>query len=57
MVLLSDVASAASEPPFTGVSDPYEPPSDAEITIDTSKMSANEAAATIVRFLQAREYL
>jgi sulfate adenylyltransferase len=42
---------------FTGVSDPYEPPNDAEITIDTSKMSANEAAETIVRFLQARDYL
>jgi sulfate adenylyltransferase len=42
---------------FTGVSDPYEVPRDAEITIDTSKMSANEAAETIVRFLQARDYL
>ena len=42
---------------FTGVSDPYEAPADAEITIDTSTTSPDEAAEQIFRFLKAREYL
>jgi sulfate adenylyltransferase len=42
---------------FTGVSDPYEPPTSAEITIDTSTMSPNDAAEQIVRFLKEKECL
>jgi sulfate adenylyltransferase len=37
---------------FTGVSDPYETPTNAEISIDTSTMSPNDAAEQIVRFLK-----
>lgn len=36
---------------FTGISDPYEPPRDAEVTIDTTEGSPAQAAA------QVREYL
>lgn len=42
---------------FTGVSDPYETPTDAEITIDTSTTSPNDAAGRIVSFLKANGYL
>ena len=42
---------------FTGVSDPYEKPTDADITIDTSNMSPKDAAEMIVRFLKQRGYL
>ena len=42
---------------FTGVSDPYEKPTDADITIDTSNMSPNDAAEMILRFLKQRGYL
>src|SRR5262245_3317298 len=40
---------------FTGVSDPYEVPTDAEVTIDTSRMTPDEAVDTIVRYLQDRD--
>jgi sulfate adenylyltransferase len=39
---------------FTGISDPYEVPSDAEITVDTSEVSAQDAVDTIVLWLQER---
>jgi sulfate adenylyltransferase len=42
---------------FTGVSDPYEEPADAEITIDTSKVSPGDAAERIVSFLKVNGYL
>jgi len=42
---------------FTGVSDPYETPADAEITIDTSTTSPNDAAEMIVRYLEANGLL
>ena len=38
---------------FTGVSDPYEVPADADMSIDTSKMGPNEAVAQIVDRLRA----
>ena len=41
---------------FTGVSDPYEAPTDAEITIDTSTISPNDAAERIVGFLRSSGY-
>jgi sulfate adenylyltransferase len=37
---------------FTGISDPYEAPADAEIVIDTSQVSAAEAAHEIVLHLE-----
>jgi sulfate adenylyltransferase len=42
---------------FTGVSDPYEEPSDAELVIDTSMLSRSEAVAAILRLLEAGGWL
>jgi bifunctional enzyme CysN/CysC len=42
---------------FTGISSPYEEPRAAEIVIDTTKASAEEAAARIVAWLDERGYL
>lgn len=39
---------------FTGVSDPYETPANAEISIDTSTMSPDDAAEQILRFLKEK---
>ena len=40
---------------FTGIDSPYEPPEGAEIVIDTTRMSPEEAADLIVERLLARE--
>ena len=37
---------------FTGVSDPYEPPDDAEVTINTADLSPEEAAQEIILHLE-----
>ena len=50
-------ARAGVIPQFTGISDPYEPPEDADLTIDTANMSAEQAAELIVEQLHARGYL
>jgi sulfate adenylyltransferase len=42
---------------FTGVSDPYEEPADAELKINTATTSAEAAVALILTFLRARGYL
>jgi sulfate adenylyltransferase len=42
---------------FTGVSDPYEPPSDAEITLDTGAMTVEEAVNRILAYLRLEGYL
>lgn len=39
---------------FTGIDDPYEPPVKPEITIDTGKLSPQQAAAEIIALLQSR---
>ncbi|KAH9998070.1 Adenylylsulfate kinase-domain-containing protein [Xylariaceae sp. FL0662B] len=39
---------------FTGVSSPYEPPDNAEITIRTHERSVEECVADIVRYLEGR---
>ncbi|WP_395645257.1 sulfate adenylyltransferase subunit CysN [Terricaulis sp.] len=39
---------------FTGISSPYEPPEAPELRVDTTKLSAAEAAETIVAMLMAR---
>jgi bifunctional enzyme CysN/CysC len=36
---------------FTGIDSPYEPPENPEITVDTTSLSATEAAETIVAWL------
>ena len=50
-------ARAGVIPEFTGISDPYEPPADAEITIDTTGVTAEAAAESIVGELVSRGYL
>jgi sulfate adenylyltransferase len=42
---------------FTGISDPYEEPADAELRIDTSGISAEEAAQQIIDHLRESGYL
>ncbi len=42
---------------FTGVNDPYEPPDDAEVVIDTSKLSPEEAAQKILDYLRKEGYI
>ncbi len=50
-------ARAGIIPTFTGISDPYEAPDDAEIAIDTTSVSAEAAAESIYQSLIARGYL
>ena len=45
-------ARAGLIPEFTGISDPYEEPTDAEVVIDTSAFQPEEAANQIVLFLE-----
>lgn len=42
---------------FTGIDDPYEPPVQPEITLDTVRHSPLENARAIVRYLQTRGFL
>lgn len=42
---------------FTGVSDPYETPTDADVVIDTGAMSAEEAAQQIILHLEREGYV
>ena len=42
---------------FTGVSDPYEEPADAEITIDTTDVSPEEAAQEIILYLEREGFI
>jgi adenylylsulfate kinase len=39
---------------FTGIDDPYEPPTDPEVLVDTHNTSVNEAAEKILNALRAR---
>jgi sulfate adenylyltransferase len=42
---------------FTGISDPYESPTDAEVTIDTAELTAEEAAQEIVLHLEREGFI
>ena len=42
---------------FTGISDPYEEPTDAELVIDTTDLIPDEAANQIIVYLQRAGYL
>ena len=42
---------------FTGISDPYDHPEDAEMHIDTTRLSAEEAAGQVVEMLEREGYL
>jgi sulfate adenylyltransferase len=50
-------ARAGILPQFTGVSDPYETPANAEITIDASATSPGEAAQEILLYLEKEGFL
>ncbi|HJQ95615.1 MAG TPA: adenylyl-sulfate kinase, partial [Acidimicrobiia bacterium] len=50
-------ARAGLIPEFTGVSDPYEEPADAEVTIDTTAYSPEEAANQILLYLERLGYI
>lgn len=45
-------AIAGELPSFTGISDPYEPPLDPELTIHTDRETAETSVARIVSYLQ-----
>jgi sulfate adenylyltransferase len=45
-------ARAGLIPEFTGISDPYEPPTDAELAIDASEATPEEAAQEILLYLE-----
>jgi sulfate adenylyltransferase len=50
-------ARAGIIPTFTGVSDPYESPLDAEVVIDTANLMPEEAAQKILLYLEKQGYL
>jgi sulfate adenylyltransferase len=50
-------ARAGTLPEFTGVSDPYEAPEDADVTIDASRVTVAQAVDTLMAALEARGLL
>jgi sulfate adenylyltransferase len=42
---------------FTGISDPYEVPEDADVRIDTSRMTPDEAVREVLSFLEREGYI
>lgn len=42
---------------FTGISDPYEPPDDADVVIDTTEMTPEEAAQQVLLHLEREGYI
>ncbi len=50
-------ARAGLLPGFTGISDPYEPPQDAEVVVRTTEISADEGATRIIEYLERAGYL
>jgi sulfate adenylyltransferase len=50
-------ARAGDLPEFTGISDPYEVPTDAELAIDTTAGTVDDAVDTVVAYLRTRGYL
>ena len=42
---------------FTGISDPYEEPTDAEVVIGSSDLSPEEAAQEILLYLERQGYI
>src|SRR5437868_6517026 len=51
---LYEKARAGKIPEFTGISAPYEPPLEPEITLRTHELSVTDSVARIVGFLEAR---
>jgi adenylylsulfate kinase len=54
---LYEKAFAGEIKEFTGVSDPYEPPLDPELTLDTENETPEESAAKILGYLEERELI
>jgi sulfate adenylyltransferase len=50
-------ARAGIIPEFTGISDPYEAPDDAELVIDTAGLSVADAAQMVIDLLEREGYL
>jgi sulfate adenylyltransferase len=50
-------ARAGLVPQFTGVSDPYEEPTDADVVVNTSTQTPDEASQRIIEQLQSMGYL
>ena len=50
-------ARAGALPEFTGISDPYEAPGDADVTIDTTQLTPEEAAQQIILHLESEGYV
>jgi adenylylsulfate kinase len=50
-------ARAGEIPEFTGVSDPYEPPLAAEITLQTAGRTPEESAAEVIAWLEQHDLL
>jgi len=42
---------------FTGISDPCEPPEDAEVVVDASRMSPEEGVQQILSYLEEKGFL
>ena len=42
---------------FTGINDPYDAPTDADVTLDTSMLSVDDAVSQLVDFMQAHGWL
>ncbi len=42
---------------FTGVSDPYEPPENPELVLETEQQSPEESAAQIIGYLEERRFI
>jgi sulfate adenylyltransferase len=42
---------------FTGVSDPYEAPTDADVVVDTSTIDRDAAVDTLLAYLEKESYL
>ncbi len=43
--------------PFPGITEPYEVPADAELRLDTVRLSPTQAAAKIIQHLRAAGFL
>lgn len=50
-------ARAGLVPEFTGISDPYEEPTDAELVLDTTRTTPEEVAERIIAYLEGCGYL
>jgi sulfate adenylyltransferase len=50
-------ARAGTIQQFTGVSDPYEPPGDAEVVLDTTETTPEDCARAVLDYLARAGYL